>query len=92
VEQIGEFGVSRVDRSGRTAVRKLLGAFAAALLALVLLAPPAEARCWWNGYRWHCTPYYHHFVGYPHYGYGYYPYYYRPYYRPYYACVFPFCW
>jgi hypothetical protein len=76
-------------------VRKLFGAFAAAILALVVLAPPAEAHCWSNGYRWHCTRYYHHYVGYPyysHYGYGYYPYYYRPYYRPYYACVFPFCW
>ena len=70
-------------------------AIAAAVLTLVLLAPPAEARCWWNGYRWHCTRYHHHYVGYPaypYYGYGYYPYYYRPHYRPYYACLFPFCW
>jgi len=76
-------------------VTKLFGALAAAIMTLVLLAPPAEARCWWNGYRWHCTRHHHHYVGYrayPYYGYGYYPYYYRPYYRPYYACVFPFCW
>ena len=83
-------------------MKQILGAFAAAMLALVLLAPPAEARCWWNGYRWHCTRYHHHYVGYPYsyYGYGYYPYYpYYPYYRPYYyrpyyayACIFPFCW
>lgn len=80
-------------------MKKIFGAVAAALLALVLLAPAAEAHCWWNGYRWHCTHhrYYRHYVGYPYYGYGYgYPYYrpyYRPYYyRPYYACVFPFCW
>jgi hypothetical protein len=80
-------------------VTKILGAVAAAMLALMVLAPQAEARCWWNGYRWHCTRYYHHYVGYPYYGYGYgygygyYPYY-RPYYRPYYAyaCIFPFCW
>jgi len=61
-------------------VRKLFGALAAAVLTLVLLAPPAEARCWWNGYRWHCTRYHHHYVGYPaypYYGYVYYPYYYR---------------
>jgi len=77
-------------------MRKLLGVLAAAILMLVLLAPPAEARCWWNGYRWHCTHHrYHHYVGYryPYYGYGYpyyRPYYYRPYYA--YACVFPSCW
>lgn len=73
---------------------KLFGALAAAMLALVLLAPPAEARCWRNAYGLHCTHYRHHrYVGYgyPYYGYGYYPYY-RPYYRPYYACIFPFCW
>jgi len=83
-----------VNRGG-TAVRKLFGALAAALLTLVLLAPPAEARCWWNGYRWHC--HHRHYVGYayPYYRhYGYYPYYRHYYYRPYYAyaCVFPFCW
>ena len=76
-------------------MKKLFGAVAAAMLALVLLAPSAEAHCWWNGYRWHC--YHRHYVGYgyPYRYYGYYPYYhayYRPYYRPYYACVFPFCW
>jgi len=80
-------------------VTKTLGALAGAILVLVLLAPPAEARCWWNGYRWHCTRYHHHYVGYrayPYYGYGYgyYPYYRPYYYRPYYAyaCIFPFCW
>src|SRR6266498_3504441 len=81
---------------GATAVRKLFGALAAAMLTLVLLAPPAEARCWWNGYRWHCH-HHRHYVGYayPYYRhYGYYPHYRHYYYRPYYAyaCVFPFCW
>jgi len=94
MERTGEFSVSRVGQSRRTAVRKLFGALAAAILALVLLAPPAEARCWWNGYRSHC--YHRHYVGYGYPYYGYYPYsYYRPYYyRPYYAyaCIFPFCW
>ena len=78
---------------------RLFGAVAAIMLGLAVLAPRAEAHCWWNGYRWHCARYYRHYVRYPHryyYGYGYYPYYYRPYYygpyyRPY-ACVFPFCW
>ena len=77
-------------------MKKLFGALAAALLALVLLAPPAEARCWWNGYRWKCTHYRHHYVRhwYPYHATWYYPYhyYYRPYYRPYYACLWPFCW
>jgi hypothetical protein len=88
VERIAKLSVSRADKIAEAAVKKLFGAFAAAIVALVLFTPPAEARCWWNGYRWHCTPHYHHYVGYPYYGYGYYPYYYRPYY----ACVFPFCW
>ena len=75
---------------------KLFGALAAVTLALVLLAPPAEARCWWNGYRWHCTHYryYHRYVRYPYYSYGYYPYGYYPYrsygYYPL-VCVGPFC-
>ena len=80
-------------------MKKIFGTAAAALLALVLLAPVAEAHCWWNAYGWHCTHhrYYRHFARYPYYrpyyAYGYYPYYYRPYYRPYYyGCVFPFCW
>ena len=83
-------------------MKKIFGALAAVMLALVLFSPPAEARCWWNGYRWKCT-HYRHYVRpwYPYRYYGYYqnPYYYRPYYRPYYyrpyyayACVFPFCW
>jgi hypothetical protein len=92
----------RITRGG-TAVKKLFGVLAAVLLALVVLAPPAEARCWWNGYRWHCHHRHHYYSRhwYPYRYYGYYsnPYYYRPYYRPYYyrpyyayACIFPFCW
>jgi hypothetical protein len=78
-------------------VTKIFGALAAILLALVVFAPPAEAHCWWNGYRWHCSYYRHyvrHWYPYRYYGYYPYPYYYRPYYRPYYAyaCIFPFCW
>ena len=82
-------------------MKKTFGALAAVMLAFVLFAPPAEARCWYNGYRWQCTQYRHHYYSRHwyaprHYGYyrpyryyGYYqPYrygYYRPYYRPYYA-------
>jgi hypothetical protein len=79
-------------------VNKLVAALAAIMLAIVFLAPPAEARCWWNGDRWRCThhvrhvrhwyPYYR-----PYYAYPYYPYPYAYYYRPYYyACLWPFCW
>ena len=83
-------------------MKKLFGVLAALMLVSVVFAPPAEARCWWNGYRWHCSHYRHHvrhWYPYRYYGYYPYPYYYRPYYRPYYyrpyyayACVFPFCW
>ena len=34
--------------------RFLLAGFAAALLATATMVPQAEARCWWNGYGWHC--------------------------------------
>jgi hypothetical protein len=39
---------------GGKAVKKTLGALAAVILALMLFSPPAEARCWWNGWRWQC--------------------------------------
>ena len=76
-------------------MKKTLGLVAAVLLAFFVLSPPAEAHCWWNGYRWHCANhrYHHHHVRYgrPYAYYGYYPYPY--YYRPYYVCVpfWPFC-
>ena len=82
------------------------------VLAFVLLAGlfwpnQAEARCWWNGYRWHCTHYRHYTHHYRHhywrYGYWYPRYHYRHYrpyyygyYRPYYyrpVCTpWPLCW
>ena len=75
-------------------MKTIYAALAAVILSGLVWSSPAEARCWWNGYRWHCTHhrYYTHYRHYrPYYGYyrpAYYPYYYRPYY-----CfpVWPFC-
>ena len=68
-------------------MKKLLGALAAIVLTLMLLAPPAEARCWWGGYRWHCAHYYRHHYWHARYWWYPYPYYhwYQPryYYPPY---------
>jgi hypothetical protein len=80
---------------GGKAVKKTLGALAAVILALMLFSPPAEARCWWNGWRWQCHHRHHHYARHwhPYRSYAYYPY--RAYYRPRYyayACVWPFCW
>jgi len=82
-------------------VNKAFAALAAGLLTLVLLSPGAEARCWSNGYRWHCTHHrYHHAWRYRYYRPyyppvypAYYPYAYQPYYRPAYFCFpfWPFC-
>src|SRR5215472_11988299 len=89
--------LSRQDRSGGTVVRKLFGVLAAVMLAFLLVAPPAEARCWSNGYGWHCTHYRHHYwhARYwylRHYYRPYYYGYYRPYYRPYACTPWPLCW
>ena len=32
---------------------------AAGILAGVAVAQPAEARCWSNGYSWHCSHHYY---------------------------------
>jgi|GEM_PF-1143867 hypothetical protein len=34
--------------------RLLLAAVAVVLLGSAALVPEAQARCWWNGYGWHC--------------------------------------
>ncbi|HUC09573.1 MAG TPA: hypothetical protein VL985_04005 [Stellaceae bacterium] len=44
--------------------RMLLGALAALLLGSAALVPQAEARCWWNGFSWHC--WYPHAYWHPH--------------------------
>ena len=45
------------------------------LLGTAALASPAEARCWSNGYAWHCSHphawYHHHYHHWGPYGYGY---------------------
>jgi hypothetical protein len=57
----------------------ILAALAVVLLGSTALAPPAEARCWWNGYGWHCWhPHawwwrrHHYWNGYAWYGYPHY--------------------
>ena len=32
----------------------VIAALAAFVLGTAALSTPAEARCWWNGYAWHC--------------------------------------
>lgn len=32
----------------------VLATLAALALGTAAFAQPAEARCWWNGYSWHC--------------------------------------
>jgi hypothetical protein len=77
-------------------MKKIVMALAIVMLSGLFWSNPAEARCWWNGYRWHCTHYRPYWSGhyYPHryyrpyyYGYGYQPYYYRPVCTP-----WPLCW
>ena len=79
-------------------MKKIVMALAVVILAGLFWSNPAEARCWWNGFRWHCTHHYRHHYSYGHYyPYRYYrPYYYgyyRPYYhRPYVCTPWPLCW
>jgi hypothetical protein len=53
----------------------LISAVAAFMLGTAALASPAEARCWSNGYSWHCWHphawYHHHYRHWGPYGYGY---------------------
>jgi hypothetical protein len=64
-------------------MRKLLfGGLAALLLGSAALVPQAEARCWWNGFAWHCWhphAYWWH-PWHPHYYYSY-AYWHHPHYR-----------
>jgi hypothetical protein len=53
----------------------VIATVAAVLLGTAALASPVEARCWSNGYSWHCwhpRPWYpHHYHHWGPYGYGY---------------------
>ena len=78
-------------------MKLMLSALAGGLLFGAVMSTPAEARCWWNGYSWHCTHYRHHYWHarhwwrpYPYYGWYGPRYYYRPHYA--YACIWPLCW
>ncbi len=62
-------------------MRKLLfGGLAALLLGSAALVPQAEARCWWNGYAWHCWHPHAYWWRHPHY-YHPYAYWHHPHYR-----------
>ncbi len=62
--------------------RLIFAGFAAVLLATSTMVPPAEARCWWNGYSWHCwyphAWYWRHYYRRP-YAYWHHPYWHHPY-------------
>ena len=57
----------------------IIATLATFLIGTAALVQQAEARCWWNGYHWHCWypghawwwrhnhPYWHHYYGW---GYG----------------------
>ena len=52
-------------------MRKLaLATLAVLVLGSAAFTHPAEARCWWNGYSWHCA--------HPHPGWGYHNRYWGP--------------
>ena len=57
----------------------ILATLAALMIGTAAFAQPAEARCWWNGYSWHCWHpqawwWRHHHPYWRHYGWGYGPY------------------
>jgi hypothetical protein len=65
--------------------RMVLGGLITLLLGTAALVPQAEARCWWNGFAWHCAyphwwgphaywwhPWHHRYVH--HYAYYHHPY------------------
>ena len=76
-------------------MKKIVMALTVLMFAGLFWPHPAEARCWWNGFRTVCT--HHHYRHHWWYGRYYYrPHYYgwyRPYYyRPYICTPWPLCW
>lgn len=71
-------------------------ALAVVMFAGLFWSPPAEARCWWNGFRTVCTHHGHHYwharYWYPRYYRPYYYGYYRPYYYGHVCTPWPLCW
>jgi hypothetical protein len=64
----------------------LLAGLIAGVLAAGVMVPQAQARCWWNGYTWHC--WHHHSWWWRHHHWHAHHYWYRPYahyywYQPY---------
>ena len=63
----------------------VLATLAALAIGTAAFAQPAEARCWWNGYSWHCWGgshawwWRHHHPYWRHYGWGYGPYWHHDY-------------
>jgi hypothetical protein len=55
----------------------VLATLATLAIGTAAFAQPAEARCWWNGYSWHCWQHPHawryHHPHWRHYGWGYGP-------------------
>jgi hypothetical protein len=71
-------------------MRRAVLAAIAVLFVGLFWSQSAEARCWWNGYRWRCT---HHHYRHWYRPYYYPSYYYHPYYyRPYVCTPWPLCW
>ena len=62
----------------------ILATLAALAIGTAAFAQPAEARCWWNGYSWHCSYphawwWRHHHPYWRHYGWGYGPHWHHAY-------------
>jgi hypothetical protein len=72
-------------RGGKAMRKFVLATLAALAIGTAAFAQPAEARCWWNGYSWHCWGgphawwWRHHHPYWRHYGWGYGPHWHHDY-------------
>lgn len=55
-------------------MKVILSTLAVAMLAGALFVQPAEARCWWNGYQWHCWHPHHSWYWHHHHRHDWHPY------------------